>query len=646
MARFSLSPGSCRRPSTDRTRDKEPAVPEWKWTFPPEDYRQPRSDDDSSSSSEDESHADEGAGGTYDGDDSDSSSCDGDEWEPPHPLGFESRFGRTRFGLSPQSTARMAKTRDIFNRDDEYAWNALIHIDRQEPRSPFDSYLSHAPARGSGLVLDSRNHGCGVDDLVSSMDRIASLVKAASYTDQRSEYSTPSATHRTPLSSLSPRAQPRSTSKLLELAAECERRQQSMSRQTSQLKQQQTRSFEDSCRGFMLLLQADASRASSASERISQRLQDREAFEERERLAAEEHEARVREEREQAAKEEEERLAAARALSEEERKREEQRLEKLRQAEREAEEEEAEKSAHITRATDLISMLDEARSTLKDFDKNKSVGKRRLQFKKIVNGRINTLAHDEGKIRDVARIVSEAIDTAGRDDAVASGDPVMSMGKKYLLDLLASNLIVRVQADGFNGTRGDGFPLAAMFAITSTTCEELLPVLEAHLYTVCPMTIPVMSLKGDGDSSGGDESDLMESLGMLKDKNGEYESFDKFLSRTGNAHKYEPRIWYESPLLTFLDCAFRGSSIDHGRHHVVVARGTHAVGWSQRRHAMDRAAHGYPAAGAGLSAAPADGACPSRLPDRSGSHASEQIRGSFSSDFRGNPKRCAEQAGR
>ena len=562
MARFSLSPSSCRRPSTDRTRDKEPAAPEWKWTFPPEDYRRPCDDDSStSSSSEDESYADErteGSAPVYDGDDSDSSSCEGDEWEePPHPLGFESRFGRTRFGLSPQSTARMAKTRrgDLFDRDDEYAWNALIHIDRQEPKSPFESYSGHSPVGGSGLMLGSRNRGDGVDDLVSSMDRIANLVKAASYADQMSEYSTPSATQRTPLSSLSPHAQPRSTSKLLELAAECERQQQSMSRRTSQLEQQQTRSYEDSCRGFMLLLQADASRASSASERISQRRQDREAFEERERIAAEEYEARAREERELAAEQEEERLAAARALTEEERKREEQRLEKLRQAEREAEEEEAEKSAHITRATDLISMLDEVRSTLKDFDSNKSVGRRRLQFKKIVNGKINTLAHDEGKIRDVARIVGEAIDAAGRDDAAASGDPVMSMGKKYLLDLLASNLIVRVQADGFNGTRGDGFPLAAMFSIVSTTCEELLPVLEAHLYTVCPMTIPAMSLKGDGNSSGGDESDLMESLGMLKDKNGEYESFDKFLSRTGNTRTLSPTFAMKSPLLTFLDCA-------------------------------------------------------------------------------------------
>ena len=61
---------------------------------------------------------------------------------------------------------------------------------------------------------------------------------------------------------------------------------------------------------------------------------------------------------------------------------------------------------------------------------------------------------------------------------------------------------------------------------------------------------------------------------------------------------------------------------------------------------MDGAADGHPAAGADLSAAPSDGAGPRRLPDGSGSHAGEQIRGSVSSDLRGDPKRCAEQAGR
>jgi hypothetical protein len=83
-------------------------------------------------------------------------------------------------------------------------------------------------------------------------------------------------------------------------------------------------------------------------------------------------------------------------------------------------------------------------------------------------------------------------------------------------------------------TRGDGFPLAAMFASVSTHCDELGPLLEAHLYTVCPTAIPTLSMA----TAEGDENALMESLGMIKDKSGEFESFDKFLHRT------EVRRWH------------------------------------------------------------------------------------------------------
>jgi hypothetical protein len=162
-----------------------------------------------------------------------------------------------------------------------------------------------------------------------------------------------------------------------------------------------------------------------------------------------------------------------------------------------------------------------------------------LQFKKVVNGKINTLSHEVNKILDVGRIVVEAIEAASRDDddaasssaAAGGGDGdggVMSMGKKYLLDLLASNLIVRVQAGTFNGVRGDGFPLASMIAFVSTHCEEIGPLLEAHLYSHCPTAIPSLSLT----SPDGGEEELMESLGMIRDKEGEFETFDKFLSRT------------------------------------------------------------------------------------------------------------------
>jgi hypothetical protein len=106
--------------------------------------------------------------------------------------------------------------------------------------------------------------------------------------------------------------------------------------------------------------------------------------------------------------------------------------------------------------------------------------------------------------------------------------PDMARGKRYLVDLLASNTIQRVQAEGFNGPRGDGFPLAAMLAMVSLENKDLVPILAAHIYTVCPTAIPSLPTPAPDAS----EDDLMSSLGMLKDKKGEYESFDRFLART------------------------------------------------------------------------------------------------------------------
>lgn len=274
-------------------------------------------------------------------------------------------------------------------------------------------------------------------------------------------------------------APPRSTARLHQLALACERHNQQGRSSTDYLpseilaaRRRRDEYHESSRRGLPLLL-----------ERV-----DREAEEERRRAAREEDE-RI----------EGERRAADEARIEEERRREAERVEALANAEAEAEEEARRKGAHVHRAVSLIENLDKVRSSvqggLAEFDKSKAVSRRRLQFQKIVNGKINTLTHDAGKILEVGGAVCDAIENAARDDAENSGprqEPVLSVGKKYLLDLLCSNLVVRVQADGFNGTRGDGFPLANAFAHVSTRCEEIGPVLEGHLYTVCPMAIPVL----------------------------------------------------------------------------------------------------------------------------------------------------------
>jgi hypothetical protein len=76
--------------------------------------------------------------------------------------------------------------------------------------------------------------------------------------------------------------------------------------------------------------------------------------------------------------------------------------------------------------------------------------------------------------------------------------------------------------------RGDGFPLAHMLALVIAENKDLAPVMQAHVFTVCPTAVPNLPTPAPDAS----EDDLMKSLGMLKTKDGEYETFDRFLSRT------------------------------------------------------------------------------------------------------------------
>lgn len=195
------------------------------------------------------------------------------------------------------------------------------------------------------------------------------------------------------------------------------------------------------------------------------------------------------------------------------------------------------KTEYVTKAKKLVAQLVQLRASIEPFDQNKAVSKRRLGMKKIVRGKVNTLSENAGKVQEVAMEVNQAITGARQDDEpIKQGlerkdpglTPDMARGKRYLLDLLASNTIQRVQAEGFNGPRGDGFPLAAMLAMISVENKDFVPILAAHIYTVCPTAIPSLPTPAPDAS----EEELMSSLGMIKDKKGEFETFDRFLSRT------------------------------------------------------------------------------------------------------------------
>jgi len=582
MARFSLSPPTSssilwkqqqQQQSSASANVATNAAPQWKWNFPPRKF--PIDDDDDDDVTEEDDADEVSSSLSSSAEDEEEDDNVSQDIEPPHPLGFESRYGTTRFGLSPHyhydaNNVDSHRRQDIFDRDEEYAWNALIRIDddigdyrKQQQQSFVSSIRSyHLDNRGvasTKMLLrgmhpshDSRGAvGEGDDEttiheLSMGMDRIANLVKAATYCGDQSEGAssliTPRPMHHHLLQP-SPRTTsppPRSTSRLLQLAMECERHQQSIANEMSHLQSSHEQSYQQSCKGFLLLLQAESERVKLASERIAQRQEQTRKLEEMGRLEREAMEKQMQEQAREQERLESERIAAEEARTQAEQQKEQHRLELLAIVEQEAEKEAAAKYQHVSRAQDLIRHLDTVRSGgLAEFDKSNMVSKRRLQFKKIVNGKINTLAHDAGKILEVSRLVWDAISNAAKDDVAAgsgSGGGVMTMGKKYLLDLLCSNLIVRVQADGFNGTRGDGFPLAGMFAQVSVHCEEIGPVLEGQLYTVCQNAIPTLSLDKDGGGGKGKDDEnndnLMESLGMIRDKDGEFESFDKFLHRT------------------------------------------------------------------------------------------------------------------
>jgi len=199
------------------------------------------------------------------------------------------------------------------------------------------------------------------------------------------------------------------------------------------------------------------------------------------------------------------------------------------QLERQAE---AKKMDYVHQARALVVKLLKLRESVEPFETSKAVGKRRLNMKKIVNGKVNTLSADPAKVHSVALEVVRAINAAKAEDEQMKENPQatpeMTRGTRYLIDLIASSAIVRVQAEGFNGPRGDGFPLANMLALVGYEANELVPVFSAHIYTVCPTAIPALPKP----AKDADEVELMESLGMIRNKAGDFETFERFMART------------------------------------------------------------------------------------------------------------------
>ena len=489
---------------------------------------------------------------------------DDDDDEPPHPLGFPKSYGRTRFVVDP-SDITVGENRHKRCIYDDWFDPADYETHRPASTAGAGSSNSIRSSDGGGIgevrtaALLVHHHGRrrgrsrngaaagDVDSLTSSMDRIATLVGAATYLGDAAEVLNGAAVSSTTSSTTAvvPSSEGSASTKLWQLAEAAEQQRREIAQKGRTERDKVIAEQERAASILRKLIERDQKAADEIEER--ERIKQERAEEaERRRLEAE----RVEEER--LAQEEKARAAADMARAEEQRRADEvAQRQRAEQAEAHAQQkaevkakleaEVAQKTEHITKAKKLMDRLVEVRASLEPFETNKAVSKRRLQFKKVVRGRLNTLSHEADKIRNVSSDVVNAVNAARAEDeqiksrleetgALADGglSPDMARGKRYLLDLLCSNVIVRVQAEGFNGTRGDGFPLAAVLTSISAEVKEFIPLLAAHLYTACPATIPMLPDIADDAS----ETALMDSLGMIKDKKGEYETFDRFLTRT------------------------------------------------------------------------------------------------------------------
>jgi hypothetical protein len=440
-----------------------------------------------------------------------------EEEEPSHPLGFDlSHWGRTWIGLEPPSSFLASPGRSTYaldedGDDDEYAF---LMTTPQQPRQAYPPLSSYIPAASTPALLKYRapiadEEKDELDNLMMEDDEVMLLQQMLQRQSLVATLPPP-----TPTKALTPFHE---TSRHIQQKLQLER----------QRMEQEHAATTKSIKTAYLELEQEATAILKTrqleEEKVKRKQQEREA-----------REKHVQEEKLQQEEKERKHIEAKQAVQDEKRRHEDDKR-VARQAKQ------AEKTEYVHKAKKLVTQLVAVRESIEPFDNNKAVSKRRLGMKKVVRGKINTLSENVAKIQAVATDVSRAITEARAEDeqikqALESKEPGltsdMARGKRYMVDLVASNTIQRIQAEGFNGPRGDGFPLANMLAMVSLENKELVPILAAHIYTVCPTAIPTLPTPAPGAS----EDELMSSLGMIKGKNGEYETFDRFLSRTEVSH--------------------------------------------------------------------------------------------------------------
>ena len=351
-----------------------------------------------------------------------------DDDDYPHPVGFpakaHSSWGRTRFCLDPTVTSESI----------EKEWSNLrwpLQVKQSYP--PLESfYIDSKTAPTPALIHYEalQDHKLRMqEENDRDMDEITRLLAAASTVDNYA---------RLPPPVVVPNP--------LEMLAEMAQKIQHKMKEEKRLMQKEQL---EAAKALKLLLEQNQSAASKILNQERQLEQKAKAQEDAENERQRQQEEIVAENRRKKKADDD----AAAVAAEEEAKA---------KADAKAKEaaKEAAKTEYIEKAKRLVSQLQQLRASIEPFENSKAVGKRRLNMKKVVRGKVNTLAENVDKIKSVAFEVSKAISDARAEDEqykaqIQAGNtqipPEMARGKRYLVDLLCSDIMVRVQAEGFNG---------------------------------------------------------------------------------------------------------------------------------------------------------------------------------------------------
>jgi chemotaxis protein histidine kinase CheA len=360
-----------------------------------------------------------------------------DEDDYPHPLGFSS-LGKTRFFLDPpkESVQQLKRRLGFTHERDDVLDNHHYWEDSGQSFPPLSSYTDARTVPMQALLEYSEYD----EERPDQEDSLENLTQRL-----RNGFSMVECPKALKLMSESQLA----GQQMWALCKNSERERQSIQHRMDLETQRVEKENAETADAFRLLLKRDEQAATKVEE-------ERRAQEEAEELQRDEErkddEERQREadERQRQQQEKEQKVSDA----------EEKRKEAIRSQKKQAAEEKAKKSEYVVKAQKLVAKLVDLRASVAPFEKSKNVLRRRINMKKTVKGKVNTLSLDAHKIQSVANDVTNAVQQAREEDeqlkqqAQAGNSqitPEMTRGKRYLVDLLASDAMARAQSEGFNG---------------------------------------------------------------------------------------------------------------------------------------------------------------------------------------------------